>query len=211
MKFDWNFVTGLFYNYPQVQSMYLQFSSIQSIGSTMAQAVMLYEKLEIVDVKLLPEKIRLERSQEEEENETVTRTIARNSIECISGVYLVEPDRTIRDASCRSIDYLRDNIVQMDIKAIYVEIDETIHRIESIESLVMFLAMNRMEMEGLNNERRILNEVFYEEIFQNISIRDINTRYELSQEVRRMKPSLPEGIVQDVVDYIIATGAVVPA
>lgn len=211
MKINWDFFVGVFYNYPQVQMLHVKFSSSQSVGNAIISGVALYEKMDSVDINPLPMPVKIKREQEIAEKEITTIPISRYPVDFNSGVYLLKPNRTYHIANEVNIEYLRENMQQMDVEAIWVSIDETIYKTDSQEGLVMLLAKNRIEREGFTEERRAINELFYEEIFREVSLLTVESREDLAQEVRQIKPLLSEGIVQDVVDYIITTGAIAPA
>lgn len=198
----------------------MKFSTIQYIGKYVADCVLMCEYQEFVDDDVMVHTVKLEKPETElQKKEELSMFIARNHFDDVSGIFLYnqnmillpKEERRMVRADSETIAYLRENLQQIEVDAIYVRKNGIIESFYDIGTLNMAMAKEHLAEETDHPERKEINQIFYDEVFRQVSLVNVETRQDLLNEIRKVKSSLPEGIVHEIADYIISRGAVTPA
>jgi hypothetical protein len=220
MKLTWDQYQRIFYTYPNIELFWMKFSTIQYIGKYVADCVLICEYQEFIDEDVMIYTVKLEKPETEfQKKEEFSMLIAKNPFDDVSGVFLYnqnmillpKEERKMVKADSETIAYLRENLEQIDVDAIYVRKNGIIESFYDISTLNMAMAKDHFVEETDNPERKEINQMFYDEVFRQVSLINVETRQDLLDEIYKVKSSLPEGIAHGIADYIISRGAVTPA
>jgi hypothetical protein len=220
MKLSWDQYQRIFYTYPNIELLWMKFSTIQYIGKYVADCILMCEYQEFMDNDVMVHTVKLEKPETEfQKKEEMSMFIAKNPFDDVSGVFLYNQNmlllpkekRKIVKADDITIDYLRENLEQIEIDAIYIRKNGIIESFYDVGTLNMAMAKNYLAEETENPERKEIDQIFYEEVFRQVSLVNVETRQNLLDEIHKVKPSLPEGVIHGIADYIISKGAVTPA
>jgi hypothetical protein len=209
MKFTWDFFVSIFYNYPSIDAIWARFETPQDICGVIADGVVIYERIDRSNSKYVESSIMMTDGKGTMEIGVLNVPISPCNEVYRSGVRLYNIFTEHCQVNSEQQDYLWDKMDTIEVCAVLVESSE-LYRTDALEKLIVHLAGKNLEEICQNPEGRLVNEVFYEEVFWDMSINHVNTRNELRDEVYRVRPTLPEEVVQNIVDYVISTGAVIP-